>query len=511
MEKSVRILLLEDAKSDVELIQAELEKLDSPYELKVAATRETFLKELQEFTPHIVLSDYTLDTYDGLSALESVLRGNPNLPFIFVSWPIHEQSLIDTMKLGATDYIFKDKITLLPHSIQRALREADERLELQKTQQRIIEQERLGALGQMASGIAHDFGNALTPVLGYSELLLNYPENMEDREKLTHFLKMINLTAKDAMSLVGRLREFYRPRKKVESFEALDLKKIVEESISLTNPRWGSQAQAMGVTYKMVPDLHDIPMISGNESALREVMTNLIFNALDAMPQGGSLFFKSYQKGNFGVLEVTDTGMGMSEDVRRHCFDPFFSTKGQKGSGLGLAMVYGVIRRHEGSIEILSEQGKGSTFVLRLPVHTGLVRQTSDPLLVRPARPARPLHFLVVDDEPMVRDVLREYLIGDGHTTEMASDGSEGFEKFSHGKFDLVVTDWAMPGMSGDKLAIKIKEMSALTPIILLTGFGELMKAKGDHPTGIDVILSKPPTLDSVREAVLKVYAPLGK
>lgn len=500
--------MLEDILSEAEEIQREMEAGGLVFDLRRVETREAFVGEFMNFEPNIVLSNYQLEGFDGLTALEISRNNDPNIPFIFVSWMIHEESLIDVMKRGATDYVFKDQLSRLPISIQRALREAQERAELHQSQTRMVEQERLGAMGQMASGIAHDFGNALTPVLGYSELLISYPENRENKEKLDHFLKMINLAAKDAMSLVGRLREFYRPRKKIESFEPLDLQRLVEETIDLTNPKWGAQAMAAGITIQFEKKFTDLPKISGNQSALRDVFTNLIFNAVDAMPQGGTITFEGHTEPYVVCLEVSDTGGGMSEEVRRHCFDPFFSTKGIKGTGLGLAMVYGMIRRHEGTIDIKSEVGKGTTFIIRLPQYIGVKHLApTEGMPSRPPRPAKSLRCLVVDDEVMVRSVIREYLTSEGHSVETAGSGAEALEKFEIGKFDVVLTDWAMPGMTGDRLAIRLKELSSSLPIIMLTGFGELIKAKGQQPAGVDILLSKPPTLDAMREAILEVFS----
>jgi CheY-like chemotaxis protein/anti-sigma regulatory factor (Ser/Thr protein kinase) len=267
---------------------------------------------------------------------------------------------------------------------------------------------------------------------------------------------------------------------------------------------------AAGVSVKIDKKFTDLPKISGNPSALREAFTNLVFNAVDAMPQGGTITFEAKTEPHVVRLEVSDTGSGMSEEVRRHCFDPFFSTKGTKGTGLGLAMVYGVIRRHEGTVDIKSEPGKGTTFIIRLPQYIGarhLAVTAEGAPAARPPRPAKSLRCLLVDDEASVRAVMREYLASEGHTVETATSGADALEKYEPDKYDLVVTDWAMPGMSGDRLAIRLKELSASLPIIMLTGFGELIKAKGEQPAGVDVLISKPPTLDAVREAIVQVFA----
>ncbi|OGG53254.1 MAG: hypothetical protein A3F84_05090 [Candidatus Handelsmanbacteria bacterium RIFCSPLOWO2_12_FULL_64_10] len=377
--------------------------------------------------------------------------------------------------------------------------------ELQAAQQEFARQERLRALGRMASGIAHDFNNALSPIMGYSEMLLAGTIDLDDRERVSNSLRIMNLAARDAAKIVSRLREFYRPREEGEIFLPVDLNQLIEQTISLTQPRWKTQAQANGVVVKIKTRLQKTPPASGNETDLREMLANLIFNAVDAMPDGGTVTLRTRVEGERVILEVSDTGTGMTEEVRQRCLEPFFTTKGEYGTGLGLAMVYGIIRRHEGTIDIQSALGRGTTFVIRLPALTG---QKTEKRGEKAFPPARPLRVLAVDDEPRVLGVLKEYLTGDGHTVETASSGREGIEKFRADRFDLVVTNRAMPGLSGDRLAGLVKEVAPDTPVILLTGFSEFMDAAGERPEGVDLVLSKPLTLAALREAVARVSAP---
>ena len=368
---------------------------------------------------------------------------------------------------------------------------------LKTSQKQIIEQERLRALGQMASGIAHDFNNALVPILGFCELLLLSPAILDDRKKAGRYLETIQTAAKDAASVVSRLREFYRPDKSDREFAPVNLKRIVEQSITLTRPKWKDQAQAGGATVEVTLELDTVPSVSGEESALREVLTNLIFNAVDAMPCGGTITLRTRSDGNSAVIEVADTGSGMTEEVRKHCLDPFYSTKGERGTGLGLSMVFGIVQRHSGSLDIRSELGKGTTFVITLPL--------AEPAADRPVnmiahRPHRPLRVLVVDDEAPVRDTIAAVLVADGHEVELAHDGADGLRRFIAGTFDLVVTDKAMPHMSGDRLAAAIKKLGSRTPIILLTGFG-LFHDKTEFPD-VDVLASKPIRIPTLRDAI---------
>src|SRR5208282_3855609 len=239
-------------------------------------------------------------------------------------------------------------------------RESEQRLklvleELRNTQQRIIQQERLRALGGMASGIAHDFNNALVGILGLSELLLHHPENLDDKQKLRRYVEMINTSAKDAGGVVNRLREFYRHREGREVFGGVDLNQLVEDTISLTQPMWKTQAEAKNISITLQKDFQNVSPVAGDAGELREVLTNLIFNAVEAMPRGGTIIVRTRGDDSQVTLEVSDTGVGMTDDVRQRCLEPFFTTKGTHGTGLGLSMVYGIVQRHQGTIDINSE------------------------------------------------------------------------------------------------------------------------------------------------------------
>jgi len=247
-------------------------------------------------------------------------------------------------------------------------------------------------------------------------------------------------------------------------------------------------------------------MIPGDEPELREALTNLIFNAADAMPQGGTITLRTRKERHELVLEVSDTGTGMTEEVRRHCLEPFFSTKGQHGTGLGLSSVYGTVRRHDGKINIRTELGKGTTFEVHLPLGPARV-SVEDTKKEENAPQISPLHVLVVDDDTVVRQIVAEYLKADAHQVEVACSGAEGLDKFKKGSFDLVVLDRAMPGMNGDQVASSIKSLNPNLPIIMLTGFGSMMMAADEKPSGVDLIIGKPVTLDGLREALAKAKA----
>jgi CheY-like chemotaxis protein len=283
---------------------------------------------------------------------------------------------------------------------------------------------------------------------------------------------------------------------------------MVEQAVALTRPRWRDEALGSGRTILVEADMRPVPRILGSESELRELLTNLIFNAVDAMPEGGTIRIRTgVREAPTGdaapqvFLEVSDTGTGMTDEVRRRCLEPFFSTKGERGTGLGLPMVFGIVKRHRGTLDIESAVGKGTTFIVRLPADATETRDVQP----RTAAPTGSLSVLVVDDEPIARDVLTEYLTGDGHRVETAVNGREGFEKFKTGSFAVVITDRAMPEMGGDQLATMVKEQAPSTPVVLLTGFGDLMNAAGEKPDGVDLVVKKPIRLSTLREVLAKM------
>ena len=383
-------------------------------------------------------------------------------------------------------------------------RDSEQRLklvleELRDTQQRIIQQERLRALGGMASGIAHDFNNALVGILGLSELLLHHPESLDDKQKVKRYVEMINTSAKDAGGVVNRLREFYRYREGREAYEMVDLNQLIKDSILLTEPMWKTQAEAKNISIIVQEDVQNVPLVAGNGGELREMLMNLIFNAVDAMPRGGTIVIRARCDGRQVTLEVSDTGGGMTDDVRQRCLEPFFTTKGAHGTGLGLSMVYGIVQRHQGSIDINSEVGKGSTFIIRIPHQ---LAKPQSVFLAQPGKALEHLHVLVVDDEAIVRTIVAEYLKNDGHTVVVADSGRDGLEKFREGRFDLVVVDRAMPDMNGDRVAMAIRSADPNVTVVMLTGFGAMMKDVNEKPAGVDLVITKPITVAELRAAI---------
>ena len=371
--------------------------------------------------------------------------------------------------------------------------------ELESAQKQVVQQERLRALGQMASGIAHEFNNALSPIVGFSELLMTKPNILSDHAKSKRYIEGIRTAAQDAANVVSRLREFYRSRESGYENEAIDLNALINQTVTLTQPKWKSQALARGVSVQLSTDLHGTPVVEGDASALREVLTNLIFNAVDAMPQGGRILIHTGEENGRAYLQVADSGTGMSEDVLKRCMDPFFSTKGEKGSGLGLALVHGIVERHGGNMNINSTVGRGTTFTIDFPIVERKAPQPVEP--VAEAIDNRKLSILAVDDDRSVLEVIEAVLQAEGHQVAVVNSAREGLEYLRNGAaVDLVLTDLAMPLMNGDKLAQAIKRMHPGIPVVMMTGFAEMM-ADSEFSSSVDVVISKPVSLAKLREA----------
>ena len=386
--------------------------------------------------------------------------------------------------------------------------------DLRQSQHTVMQQERLRALGQMASGIAHDINNAISPVSLYTESLLEREPNLSERTR--NYLTTIQRAIEDVARTVARMREFYRERDAQLTLERVDINRAVQQVVELTKPRWSDLPQARGAMVDLQTYLADsLPEIMGAEHEIRDALTNLIFNAVDAMPTGGSLSVRTRKAtvadGETRVLiEVTDTGVGMDEDTRRRCLEPFYTTKGERGTGLGLAMVYGMIQRHSAELEIDSVPGQGTTVRLNFPAFTSSV--VSEPKTKKAALVKRRLRILLIDDDPLLIKSLQDTLQEDGHLITATHGGREGIDAFAAAskrgeRFDIVVTDLGMPHVDGRKVASSIKNTSPTTPVVLLTGWGQRLIATNDTPAHVDKVLAKPPRLQELRAAFAELVA----
>lgn len=415
---------------------------------------------------------------------------------------------INTVPIAGRDDLLVVARDITTHKEQEAaLLAGKERLqatlvELSETQDKIVQQERLSALGQMASGIAHDFNNALQTMLGYTEIAIAELAGSEEDERRRERLNQIMTSGRGAADVVKRLREFYRKRESDEFLAPADINSLLRRAKSITQPKWMHQTQARGIDIDVVEEFGELPIIGADVAELQQVFTNLIFNAVDAMPAGGTITLRSVWEGEFVRIEVADTGVGMSEDVRQRCLEPFFSTKGDQGTGLGLAIVYGTINRHGGTVEIVSKPGKGATFIIRLPADES--NPESEIELPAPASTdALPtFECLVIDDDPLVLGVVEALLRSLGQEVRAAGSGKDGLKLLRKRSFDILITDRSMPEINGDQVAEFARKTYPDIHVIMISGFGDTMQASGELPFGVDAVLSKPVSRDMLHNAV---------
>lgn len=378
--------------------------------------------------------------------------------------------------------------------------------DLRQTQAAMMQQERLRALGQMASGIAHDINNALSPVSLFASALLRDPTLPEKHRRP---VEVILNAVESAAQTLRRLKDFYRTEPAVGTLEATSVPDLVARVVELTRPKWSDLPLEHGVVIKLVVEIPpDLPPFYCSPNEIRDALTNLILNAVDAMPAGGTITVRAHVLGSAEtarqlVLEVQDEGTGMDEETRSHALEPFFTTK-PTGTGMGLATVYGIVRRHGGSVDIVSQPQKGTTVRLVFPLQeapTPKAQETHELKLPK-------LKILFVDDEPLIREALGHTLQAEGHQVDTSDSGPAALKMFDqaleagHG-YQVVITDLGMPEMDGRQLAHKIKARSPAVPVILLSGWGMMLKDKEERH--VDAVLSKPPNVHHLKRTIAQL------
>ena len=468
----MKILVVDDEPANVSLLQYIL-RAAGYEEVRTTMDPRQTLPLFREFQPDLILLDLMmphLTGFDVMRYLETEIAPGDCLPILVLTADVTASTKHAALQAGASDFLTKpfDQIEVLlriRHLLQirvqhqqltrqndsledavrtrtgeltRTLGQLEETVQqLRDTQQQVIQHERMSALGSMAAGLAHDFNNSLSLILGYSELLMTDLSATPYSTRADEYLSTVITAAQDAAKMFNRLRAFYRPADHEQEFRLVELNQLVEQAVALTRPRWHGQALGQGATIEVRTRLAaGLPPLLADAAELREMLTNLIFNAVDAMPRGGTLTLCTRGEplagaadGALGgvVLEVADTGAGMDEETRRRCLEPFFTTKGKQGTGLGLAMVYGTMQRHGGSIDLQSAPCEGTVFTLQLPLPAVGEEVAKIPV---PLESPRSRRILVVDDQPVFLTLLRKYLVTDCHAVETAPDGREALEKF---------------------------------------------------------------------------------
>jgi signal transduction histidine kinase len=364
---------------------------------------------IETFKPDLILLDLSMPRMNGFQVLEGLhanRQSEDQIPVLVLTGDATAENKRRALVAGATDLLKKPfdsselsmrirnllqarflrlEIQKQNRLLEKRVRERTSQLEdalenLRMTQRQLVQQERLSAFGEMAGGVVHDFSNALMSIIGYSEMLLSNPVTRGDEATALEYLRIINTAGRDGAHVISRLRDFYRPRGASDMFETLDLNEIITQSLALAKPRCAKRKSQHSIRFE-TEILGGSATIAGIGAELREVLTNLIFNAVDAIPGKGVITLRTRQQDGGVILEVIDTGIGMSADVRQRCLEPFFTTKGDHGTGLGLAMVFGIIKRHQGTLEIDSEPDKGTTARIRLPACAQFVETQQNEVL----------------------------------------------------------------------------------------------------------------------------------
>lgn len=381
--------------------------------------------------------------------------------------------------------------------------------EQERIREQFIQLEKMSALGQLASGVAHDFNNTLAGILGRAELMLKKANDPEVERGLNIIIK----AAGDGAHTVKRIQDFARQRRD-HDFVSVAVDQLLMDVNEITRPRWKDRAQANNVHINLNLQINSDAAIMGDASELREVLVNMVFNAVDAMPEGGRLTLSAEQRDGFVQISVSDTGIGMTQEVRSRIFDPFFTTKGNAGMGLGLAVCYGIIQRHQGSIEVESEVGHGATFRIKLPIAEAqpVVDTPVDTIarlkLVSNSNSPR---ILVVDDESSVRELLADILQSEGYEVSLAESGREALALFDTGNYEAIFTDVGMPGMSGWELARAIRELDSKIPLAVVTGWGEAVGSVEQEEAKVDWVVTKPFSITRIVDIVEEISCGLNR
>ncbi len=485
---------------------------------------------------HLLLLDLLLPDSKGLNALRKISKAAHCIPIILLNRASEETPPEIALREGAHSYLDISDLTgrnliraiecaigrkRSETELQTTVDELEHRMEVQimelhrmqrinaiitdfgQTQSRTVRQSRLHSLERMANGIAHDFNNALSPILAYAEWALMKPEVLQNETKVQHTLVKIHESARLCADLMSRLRDFYRRRDEMARLGEIDLAQLADEAIRLTEPCWNEQAQEPKKAIRVEKAMADVSKIVGSASEIREMLTNLLLNSIEAIREEGVIRVSVFMEAGRVCVRIGDNGEGMSEEVAESCIEPFFTTKHGLGSGLGLGVVYGIAQRHEAEIIIESELGAGTQITVLFPPCSE--RQLQEQLLEQ-MEPVYGLRILAADDERTINEVLSVYLNEDSHQAVFTSGGAEALEKMEAGEFDLLVTDQAMPGMNGAMLAEAARAKNPKIRVLLLTAVGDLADSESspEPVRNVDAIVKKPFTFESLRRGIAK-------
>jgi signal transduction histidine kinase/CheY-like chemotaxis protein len=353
----------------------------------------------------------------------------------------------------------------------------------------LLQSEKLKSMGVMTSGISHEFNNILSVIKGYSLLL---QQEYKDHKQIYDKINVILGSVDDGVGIVARMQDFTRAEAHRTGYASVDVRELVEQVIELSMPRWKNISEANGIMYYMDKQgMEDVSTVWGNSTELREVILNIINNSLDAMPEGGHLSFRTWNEDGNVFLSISDTGEGMYDDIRKNVFDPFLTTKMPNGTGLGMSISYGIIKRHGGGINVESEVGRGTTITIRLPINkdnTDFVTRSEEKHELKVTN----LRILVVDDEQAACDLLSEFLSQEGQNVKCVYGGREAIKQLMSESFDLVLSDLVMPEVGGREIIKMLDTLNKRPKVGLITGWSEETEAFSMEDMKVDFIVKKP-------------------
>jgi len=361
----------------------------------------------------------------------------------------------------------EDDLKISHKKLQKAL------FDLRKAQNIIVQQERLAALGQLVSGLSHDFNNTLMPIRGLTQFILDNPDLLRNPDEMRRLISIIAIAGRDATAIVQRLKETFTPSPDLQ-LQKIETEFLLDDLLAAARLRWEQSSPPIPIQTELV--IEGLDEFWADEIQIREALLNLIYNAADTMPHGGKLVLSAAIEGERAVLSVKDTGTGMSDEIRKKCLEPFFTTKGNQGTGIGLTMVHQTVIRHGGEIEIESTPGQGTLVRILLPLNPTLPLPVGSHLDT-PTSPIRPLKILVIDDDPIAKEIIRHFLVRDGHEVVCLLQSRDVIDRFGETVFDLVITDRIMPDFSGEDVVRWVKSHKPDCPVILITGLPVLIVA----------------------------------
>lgn len=518
MENPTRILIVEDMPTDAELAQREISRTLKSCKFQRVDTREAYRKSLKEFNPDLIISDYRMPQFNGLTALKLALTHAPLTPVIILTGAINEDTAVECMKAGATDYVIKEHIKRLGQAVIQALENKKmrlERLQAEESQAKLEAQlrqaQKMESIGLLAGGIAHDFNNLLAVIQSYGQLI---EMQMSDDDPQRNRVKQILLASERAATLTQQLLAF--SRKQILKPAPLNLNEVIANLKDMLVRVIGEEI-TLSTSYQ--PDLH---LVTADRGQIEQVIVNIVINARDAMPNGGQLTIETSNiyleesqtytdtdalVGPCVSLVITDTGCGMDEKTMLRIFEPFFTTKkpGQ-GSGLGLATVYGIVKQSGGNIHVFSELGQGTTFKIHLPAREESTND-SPPSPEHPKDHEQNATILVIENQEILRNLTRSILKPEGHTVLEARNGAEALSlvKQYEETIDLLITDMVMPGMSGQEVVEQVKVLHPKIKVIFTSGYTDGTVVRHGIYTDEVNFLPKPFTIAALTSKVREV------